>query len=90
LHGNPSDSKLFAPALDFVIEDFGKVPHDYATDGGYASLANQSNAEEKGVVNIVFNKIVGSLQNITSNKNMETRLKKWNNRKRSHTMVLNN
>jgi len=77
LRGNPSDSKLFAPALDSVIEDYGKVPRDYATDGGYASLANQSHAEEKGVVNIVFNKIVGSLQNITSSKNMETRLKKW-------------
>ena len=77
LRGNPSDSKLFAPALDSVIEDYGKVPRDYATDGGYASLVNQSRAMEKGVVNIVFNKIVGSLQNITSSKNMETRLKKW-------------
>lgn len=77
LRGNPSDSKLFAPALDSVIEDYGKVPRDYATDGGYASLANQSRAMEKGVINIVFNKIVGSLQNITSSKNMETRLKKW-------------
>jgi IS5 family transposase len=77
LRGNPSDSKLFAPTLDSVIEDYGKVPRDYATDGGYASLANQSHAKEKGVVNIVFNKIVGSLQNITSSKNMETRLKKW-------------
>jgi IS5 family transposase len=77
LRGNPSDSKLFAPALDSVIEDYGKVPRDYATDGGYASLANQSHAEEKGVINIVFNKIVGSLKNITSSKNMETRLKKW-------------
>lgn len=77
LHGNPSDSKLFIPAIDAVIGDYGKVPRDCATDGGYASLANQSYAKEKGVVNIVFNKIVGSLGNIATSKNMETRLKKW-------------
>lgn len=77
LRGNPSDSKLFAPAMDAVIENYDKVPRDYTTDGGYASLANQSYAGEQGVTNIVFNKIVGSLQNIASSKNMETRLKKW-------------
>lgn len=75
--GNPSDSKLFTPALDSIIESYGKVPRDCATDGGYASLTNQLHASEKGVVNIVFNKIVGSLQNITTSNNMETRLKKW-------------
>ncbi|MDA3817435.1 MAG: ISNCY family transposase [Prolixibacteraceae bacterium] len=77
LKGNPSDSKLFAPAIDAIIGDYGKVPRDYATDGGYASLANQSHAKGKGIVNIVFNKIVGSLGNIATSKNMETRLKKW-------------
>ncbi len=77
LHGNPSDSKLFVPAIESVIRDYGKVPRDCTTDGGYASLANQSYAKEKGIVNIVFNKIVGSLENIATSKNMETRLKKW-------------
>ena len=77
MRGNPSDSKLFVPAIDAVIENYGKVPRDCTTDGGYASLANQSHAKEKGIVNIVFNKIVGSLKNIASSKNMETRLKKW-------------
>lgn len=77
LRGNPSDSRLFTPAVDAVIENYGKAPRDYTTDGGYASLANQSHAREQGVANIVFNKIVGSLQNVTSSKNMETRLKKW-------------
>lgn len=75
--GNPSDSALFAPVLDLIIDTYGTVPRDTATDGGYASLANQQYAAEAGVVNIVFNKIVGSLQNMTSSKNMETRLKKW-------------
>lgn len=77
LRGNPSDSKLFAPAIDAIIGDYGKVPRDSTTHGGYASLANQSYAKEKGIVNIVFNKIVGSLANIATSKNMETRLKKW-------------
>jgi len=77
LHGNPKDSKLFTPALDSIIDTYDIVPRDCATDGGYASLANQADAIGKGVVNIVFNKIVGSLQNVTSSKNMETRLKKW-------------
>jgi len=53
LRGNPSDSKLFAPAVDDIIENYGKVSRDYATDGGYASLANQSHAKEKGIVNTI-------------------------------------
>jgi len=53
------------------------TPRDVVTDGGYASLKNQEIAKGKGVVNIVFNKIVGSLKNITTSLNMETRLKKW-------------
>lgn len=77
LRGNPSDSNLFIPAVDAIIENYGTVPRDCATDGGYASLANQYHAREKGVSNIVFNKIVGSLRNIASSKSMETRLKKW-------------
>jgi len=48
-----------------------------ATDCGYASKANAGYAEKKGIKNIVFNKIAGSLKNIVSSKNIETRLKKW-------------
>src|SRR5450759_2013014 len=77
LRGNPSDSTLFVPAVDAIIENYGKVPRDYATDGGYASLGNQSHGKGQGITNIVFNKIVGSLRNIATSKNMETRLKKW-------------
>jgi IS5 family transposase len=75
--GNPKDSDLYKPMLDKIIDTYGKVPRDSATDGGYASKENLQYAEKKGVVNIVFNKIVGSMQNIASSKNMETRLKKW-------------
>lgn len=77
LRGNPSDKELFAPAVDDIIDNYGQVPRDCTTDGGYASLLNQAHAQEKGITNIVFNKVVGSLQNIASSKNLETRLKKW-------------
>ncbi len=77
LRGNPSDTSLFEGTLDSVITNYGRTPRDSATDGGFASLKNQAKAKEKGIVNIVFNKVVGSLQNIASSKNMETRLKKW-------------
>ena len=77
LKGNPCDSTLFQPTIDKVVEKYGVVPRDSATDGGYASKANAAYAETKGIINIVFNKIVGSLKNIVSSKNIETRLKKW-------------
>lgn len=77
LGGNPADSTLYQPTLNKVIADYGITPRDSATDGGFASLANSEYAAEKGIVNIVFNKIVGSLKNIVSSKNIETRLKKW-------------
>jgi IS5 family transposase len=77
LRGNPNDSTLFAPVLEQIHSNYGLTPKSVATDGGYASKANQALAQQKGIVNIVFNKIVGSLKNIASSKSMETRLKKW-------------
>jgi len=77
LQGNPSDNKLYAPMLDKVIDSYGKVPRDSSEDGGYASLENIKHAQKRGIVNIVFNKIVGSLKNQVSSQNLETRLKKW-------------
>jgi IS5 family transposase len=77
VEGNPKDSQLYEGVLDRIQRDYGVTPRDVVTDGGYASLRNQEIAKGKGVVNIVFNKIVGSLKNITTSLNMETRLKKW-------------
>ena len=77
LKGNPADNSLYQGTLDKVIESYGITPRDSATDGGYASKNNLEYAQSKGVVNIVFNKIVGSLRNVAGSKNMETRLKKW-------------
>jgi len=77
VEGNPKDSQLYEGVLDRIQRDYGVTPRDVVTDGGYASLKNQEIAKGRGVVNIVFNKIVGSLKNITTSLNMETRLKKW-------------
>jgi len=75
--GNPSDSQLYESILERIQRDYDVTPRDVVTDGGYASLKNQEKAKEKGVVNIVFNKIVGTLKNIVTSGNMESRLKKW-------------
>jgi len=75
--GNPSDTSLYSKMIDTVVADYDIIPRDSVTDGGFASLKNQAYAKGKGIVNIVFNKVVGSLQNIASSKSMETRLKKW-------------
>lgn len=75
--GNPADSKLYGPTLDRIIENYDTIPRDIATDGGFASKANVAHSLKQGLVNVVFNKIVGSIKNQVSSKNIETRLKKW-------------
>jgi len=75
--GNPKDSTLYEGVLDRVRNDYGIRPRDMVTDGAYASLRNQEKAKAYGIVNIVFNKIVGSLKNVVTSVQMETRLKKW-------------
>lgn len=75
--GNPKDSNLYEGVLERVRSDYGIRPRDMVSDGGYASLRNQEKAKEYGIVNIVFNKIVGSLKNVVQSVHMETRLKKW-------------
>ncbi len=77
LDGNPRDTSLYTDVLYRIQANYGIVPRDVVTDGGYASKDNASAAMAKGIMNIVFNKITGSLKNIVSSTNMETRLKKW-------------
>jgi len=77
LQGNPSDSNLYQPTIERVTGNYGIIPRDSATDGGYASKDNAEYSKSKGIKNIVFNKIVGSLKNIVSSKHIETILKKW-------------
>jgi IS5 family transposase len=75
--GNPSDSMLYTDVIERIHANYGIVPRDIVTDGGYASKGNIKSAQDKGVINIVFNKITRSLKNIVRSTNIETRLKKW-------------
>jgi transposase, IS5 family len=77
LDGNPADAAIYGDVIDRIYANYGIVPRDIVTDGGYASMDNARIAQGKGIINIVFNKIKGPLQNIVRSKNMETRLKKW-------------
>lgn len=75
--GNTADKSLYEPTIERIIENYDIVPRDSTTDGGYASLNNLRYAQKVGIANIVFNKVVGSMQNIASSLNMITRLKRW-------------
>lgn len=77
LKGNPNDSTLYQPMMNSIIDIYGVIPRDSTTDGGFASKDNMAYSKKIGIVNTVFNKIVGSMQNVVSSVNMETRLKKW-------------
>jgi IS5 family transposase len=77
LRGNPSDKTLYQSTINRVIENYQIIPRDSVTDGGYASLENMNFSTKKGITNVVFNKIAGSLQNRVTSNNIETRLKKW-------------
>jgi hypothetical protein len=76
--GNPNDGTLYKETLDKYIDNYGSVPVSSVTDGGYASLENQKYAKGKGVENIAFNKIVGSLRNISSSESIEERYRSGN------------
>lgn len=75
--GNPADTNLYNPTLDRVIENYKVIPRDAAADGGFASKENIRHSIDKGLKNVVFNKVVGSMKNQVSSSNMSTRLKKW-------------
>jgi IS5 family transposase len=75
--GNPKDSELFEKTIDEIKREYDKTPVSSTADGGYASGANIEYAKKEGMANIVFNKIVGSIENVCTSKRMENKLKKW-------------
>ena len=77
VEGNRSDKELYQGAIKQVKKDYQKTPKSSVTDGGYASLANLEWAREQGIVNIVFNKIVGSIKNVATSIRVENKLKRW-------------
>jgi len=77
LEGNPKDSELYSETIDKLIKDYGIIPGSSTADGGFASTVNIEYSRQAGIINIVFNKIRGSIQNIANNKWVENKLKKW-------------
>jgi IS5 family transposase len=57
--------------------DYGKTPNSSTVDGGFASKTNIEYSQKVGIINIVFNKIQGSMQKIANSKWVETKLKRW-------------
>jgi len=54
--GNPADADRLIPMLDRHIAQYGKAPRQMAADGGYASLANLSEAKARAVKDMAFHK----------------------------------
>jgi transposase, IS5 family len=77
LDGNPADSTTMAEVIDRIVSNYEAVPERLAGDGGYSTRDNFRIAAEAGITTVVFNKLVGSLRNKVSSRNLETRLKKW-------------
>jgi IS5 family transposase len=77
VEGNPKDSELYEGAIQKLKKDYGKTPESSTVDGGYASKKNIDYAKKEGIINIVFNKIRGSMENIASSKWIEKKLKRW-------------
>jgi len=75
--GNPKDSELYEGTIKKLKKDYGKTPDSSVADGGFASKANIEYSQKVGIINIVFNKIRGSMQNITNSKWVENKLKRW-------------
>ena len=77
VEGNPKDSELYAGTIEKLKKEYGKVPNSSVADGGYASKENIEYSKKAGIINIVFNKIRGSMENIARSKWIENKLKRW-------------
>jgi len=77
LKGNPADSTLYEQPIDYIKNHHNRIPKSTVADGAYASLSNLDYSLNQGVINIIFNKTVGSLKSIFSSKRTKTLLKKW-------------
>jgi len=63
--------------LDDTHRQRCKTSRNVCTDGGFASQGNLNTALQAGLANVVFDKAVGSMQNVASSKWMATRLENW-------------
>ncbi len=67
--GNPADAERFLPMLERHIARHGTPPRQTASDGGYASLDNLSQAKALGVHDVAFHKKRGlSIDNMVKSR----------------------
>jgi IS5 family transposase len=67
--GNPADAERFIPMLERHIARHGTPPRQTASDGGYASLDNLSQAKALGVHDVAFHKKRGlSIDNMVKSR----------------------
>lgn len=52
--GNPADSQLSQPAIEQVMGNTGRIPHDVAMDAGFASGDNVAALKGLGVQRVTF------------------------------------
>jgi IS5 family transposase len=77
VEGNPKDSGLYQETIKDLKNNYGRTPESSTADGGFASEENIEYSKKAGILNIVFNKIRGSIQNVAKNKWVENKLKRW-------------
>jgi IS5 family transposase len=77
LKGNPKDSELYQKTIGMIKKYYEKTPESSVADGGFASRENIEYSKKEGIINIVFNKIRGSMNNVADNKWKENKLKRW-------------
>lgn len=73
--GNPSDTDRYLPMLQRQVEIYGQLPAEIAADGGYASIANLTEAKALGVSEVAFQKKKGlSVEAMTSSEKVYRKL----------------
>ena len=76
--GNPKDSSIYLPALNYHKDHFNLVPESVVCDGCYASKNNAQEAKMMGVKRAVFSKPVGlSLHDMGVKRKTFDRLKNF-------------
>jgi len=72
---NPKDSNLFQDLITRIKENYGVKISDVSTNERHTSKKNLDFAKDLGITNIFFGKIVSSMQNVVSSKNIKIKLK---------------
>jgi IS5 family transposase len=73
--GNPCDTERYVPMIKRQVLIYGQLPVEIAADGGYASIANLTDAKGLGVSEVAFQKKKGlSVAAMTSSEKVYKKL----------------